>query len=247
MIATTNHRLYVNTRAKGRGSILKAMRTDKGAGRGLIAGSIVLLVFTLPFSISCYMSGINVLISSLFSVPGFLMLVLGIVFMHKRNSTWVEYYQKESGFSEAEVVRVDMELTYPSVSLVICKNFGAISENHIACLVTNNYVVINGMDPYIRRLEDIIAAAFSDSMAIWYMVCLSKQDEDVVFLSLFAESYEKKAICWEMIGEMHKRNPNILCSQEIVCEGRVYILERDGAEILRLYKEGRKLEVASHL
>lgn len=247
MIGTITHNLYQKAMKKGKGSILRSMRIDKGWGRGLIAGSIVLLAFSVPFSISCFMTQMGIIISVLMSAPGLLLLVLGIVLKCRRDSSWLSYYQKMTGYSEGELAQIDRELTAPSVELVICRSSGAIMDNFIACYLTENYVVINGFDPYIRRLEDIIAVAFSDSTDHWYMACLSKQDKEVEQIGLFTDSERKEALCKEIMQELYRRNPGILCGQEIVCEGRHYILERDGAELLRLYKEGRKLESANEM
>lgn len=248
MVAMTDHKLYRQLLKKGKGSILRALRMGKGWGRGLIAGAVILLVFMIPSSILSIIAEpdmVHILFGGLISLPGLLMLVLGIWLKHKRESSWLSYYQQETGFSEGELAQIDRELADPSVKLIICKLPNAVTENAIACFVTEHYVVMNGgMDPYVRRLEDIIAAAFSDSTDIWQMACLSKQDKNVVFLTLFTDSNKKAALCQEIIREMYRRNPNILCGQEITCEGRNYILERDGAELLRLYKEGYKLEAA---
>ncbi len=41
MIASTEHKDYQELMKKGKGSILKAIRIDKGGGKGLIAGGLV--------------------------------------------------------------------------------------------------------------------------------------------------------------------------------------------------------------
>lgn len=251
MIVTTDHKLYQKVVKVGKGSILKALRLGKGAGRGLIAGSIVLLVCSVPCSTLCIVlepDMVHILIGILVSLPGLLMLVLGIWLKHKRDSSWMSYYQQETGFSEGELAQVDRELAGPSVSLVICKTPSAATYNSIACYVTEHYVVLDGgLDPYVRRLEDMIAAAFSDSTDIWYLLCLSKQDKAAVTIPLFTDTAKKAALCQEIIWEIYRKNPNLLHSQEIVCEDRHYILERDSEEILRLYQEGHKLETVKKM
>ncbi len=85
-------------------------------------------------------------------------------------------------------------------------------------------MVVNGVYPYIRRLEDFIAVAFSDSTDNWNMSSLTKQDKNTNSVGLFTDTAKKAALCNEMIQELHHRNPNVLCGQVIVCEGRQYIL-----------------------
>lgn len=244
MIASTEHKLYQKTLKKGKGSILKSIRIDKGGGKGLIAGAIVLLIFTLPLSIFCLIAKVGVVVSILLSVPGLLLLVLGIIFKRKRTASWLSYYQEQTGFSEGELHQVDRELLSPSVTIVTCRFPNTVKDCYVAGFFTEHYVVINGMSPYVRRLEDIIAVAFSDSTDIWCMAFLSTQDKEALAVNLVTETSRKVTLANEVMQELSRRNPNILCGQVIACEGRHYILERDGAQILRLYQEGRTLELA---
>ena len=99
MIATTDHKLYQKMIKKGKDGILQTIRANKGAGKGLIAGAIVLLVFTLPVSILLLIDS-SFVASIILSAPGLVMLVWGIYLGHKRTTDWISYYQKETGFSE---------------------------------------------------------------------------------------------------------------------------------------------------
>ncbi len=247
MIASTEHKLYQDTIKKGKGSILRSIRNGKGGGKGLIAGAIVLLVFTLPFSIIGLIADAGDVISILISAPGLLLLILGIVLRHKRNSTWLSYYQKQSGFSESELQQADRELASPSTTIATCRYPGTMKDSYIAGFFTEHYVVLNGgIEPYIWRLEDIIAAGFSDSGDIWCMAFLTVHDTETRGINcLITDTDKKPALAKDILQELSRRNPKILCGQEIVCEGSHYILERDGAQLLRLYQEGRTLETAN--
>ncbi len=234
MIASTEHKGYQNLLKEGKGSILKAIRTDKGAGKGLIAGGIFLLVAGLLLSM---FGGLI-----LFGIPGLLLIAIGIPLKRKRDASWISYYQEQTGYSEGELLQIDRELASPSVKLVITSNSAA--KNYIACFFTEHYMLMNGVYPYVRRLEDFIAVAFSDSTEIWSMASLTKRDKETQSIGLFTDTAKKAALCREIMQELYRRNPNVLCGQVIACEGRRYILERDGAEILRFYQEGRTLELA---
>ncbi len=246
MIASTEHKLYQNLRKKGKGSILKCIRIGKGGGKGLIAGAIVLLIFTVPVSILCLLSDPDYVMAAVISSPGLLLLVLGIVLKNKRTSSWISYYQEQSGFSEGELQQADRELASPSTTIVTCRYPGTMKDSYIAGLFTEHYVVMNGgLQPYIWRLEDIIAAAFSDSGDIWCMAFLTIHDKETQGINcLITDTDKKPPLANEILQELSRRNPKILCGQEIVCDGRQYILERDGAQLLRLYQEGRTLELA---
>ncbi|MBD5482783.1 MAG: hypothetical protein HDR15_09760 [Lachnospiraceae bacterium] len=244
MIASTEHKLYQKTLKKGNGSILKCIRIDKGGGKGLIAGAIVLLIFTVPISILCLVSDPDFVMAAVISAPGLLLLVLGIVLKNKRTASWISYYQEQTGFSEGELQQADRELASPSTTIVTCRFPNTTKDTYVAGFFTDHYVVINGVSPYVRRLEDIIAVAFSDSTDIWCMAFLTVQDKEALAVNLVTETSRKVTLANEIMQELSRRNPKILCGQEIVCDGRQYILERDGAQLLRLYQEGRTLELA---
>lgn len=246
MITSTEHKLYQNLMKKGKGSILRSIRIGKGGGKGLIAGAIVLLIFTLPITIFGLIAGTNMLYPVLLSVPGLLLLILGIFLKHKRTASWISYYKEQSGFSEGELQQADRELASPSTTIVTCRYPGTMKDSYIAGFFTEHYVVMNGgLQPYIWRLEDIIAAAFSDSGDIWCMAFLTIHDKETQGINcLITDTDKKPPLANEILQELYRRNPKILCGQAIVCEGRHYILERDGAQILRLYQEGHTLELA---
>ncbi len=234
MIVSAEHKDYQKLMKKGKGSILRAIRTDKGGGKGLIAGGIVLLAAALLFSL---FGGLI-----FFGIPALVLLAIGIPLKCKRAASWLSYYQEKTGYSESELLRIDRELALPSVTLVTTS--AAAANNSIACFFTEHYMVMNGVHPYVRRLEDFIAVAFSDSTDIWSMASLTKQDKETQMVGLYTDSAKKAALCDEIMRELCRRNPKILRGQMITCEDRQYILERDGAQILRLYQEGRKLELA---
>lgn len=245
MIASSDHKFYQNKLKKCDGSILKAIRTDKGIGKGLVAGGIFLLIVALIFGVILVVSELTLAAlycSAFFGIPALLMFVIGILMKHKRATSWVAYYQKTTGYSEEELKQIDRELTSASTTIVTCPTPNAGKDNYIAGFFTEHYVLINGLSPYLRRLDDIIAVAFSNSTDIWYLASLSKLDQDTEMVVLFTDTGKKQTLCRELMQEMYRRNPNILCGQAISCDGRNYILERDGAQLLRLYKEGRTLE-----
>lgn len=247
MITSTEHKLYQKLMKKGEGSILKAIRTDKGGGKGLIAGGIFLMVVAFIFGVPLILAGLpsaGLASAAFFGVPALLLFAIGIPMKHKRETSWMSYYQKKTGYSEGELQQVDRELNSTSTTIVTGRKSDTAPANFIAGFFTDHYVLINGVDPYLRRLDDIIAVAFSDSTDIWSMACLTKLDQETMMVGLFADTQRKKSLCGEFMQEMHRRNPKILCGQSIVCDGRNYILERDGAQLLRLYQEGRTLETA---
>ncbi len=244
MVASTDHKIYQRHMKIGNGNILKALRIDTKGWKILITIAIIYLFCMLPLTLRVLIADPAHISTYIAFAPGILLLILGIALKCIRHSGWLSYYQKSTGFSEGELQKIGRELSDPSVTLVICQKPTSTADDFIACFLTQNYMVMNAMEQYVRRLEDIIAVAFSDSTDTWTMKCLTTQDKEAMSVALFTDTDKKAALCREIMLELRKRNPKIICGQEIICDGRNYILERDGAELLRLYQEGRPLEPA---
>lgn len=226
------------------GSILKGLRSSKGGGLGCIGGGVTLALFGLLLFLL-----LGPFFLCLFGVPGVILILVGLRLKHKRDSSYLSYYQKQTGFSEGELRSVDRELAAPNVHIIGYIKAGAVNEHGIACFITEHYFVTEGY--YVRRLEDMIAAAYTDRMVpdgehvIFGLLCLSKQDKEVCFMTFGAASDKKEELCLEIIEELARRNPKLLCQEYIQCGDREYELMTESREILRLYQEGRRLEEAS--
>lgn len=239
MIMNTDDKVYQRLLKKG--SILKALRTSKGAGLGCIAGGLTMVALAVMVGLMLGMMGGNEVffwVLVIMGLPGVILILLGIVLKKKRDSTYLSYYQKETGFSEGELHQIDRELSAPDVCIVGYRNEG---RKCIACFITEHYFVTeNG---YVRRLEDILAVAYTDKMpwvdsVIYGLICLSKQDDEAYFMTFAAASDKKQALCGMIIEELYSRNQKIICGQDILCNDKKYNLMNDSKEIARLYHEG---------
>jgi len=219
------------------GSILKGLRSSKGGGLGLIAGGWVLIIFAffvgllfLPMGAD----GATFFFLGIFGIPGLILLGIGIPMRNKRNRTYMEFYQKETGFSEQELLQVDQELAAPDVEIIGYVRAGG-SKKHpgIACIITRHYFVTEWY--YIRRLEDMIAAAYTNESTIFGLLCLSKQDPEARFMTFGAASDKKEALCNEIIQALHRRKPNLICHKRFLWNGQRFDLEKDGEAIRQMY------------
>jgi len=229
------------------GSILKAMRCSKGGGKGLIAGGFVPLIFgaliALLFAAMDIMGG-AIFMFVLLGVPGLIMIGIGIPMKNKRNAGWLEYYKKDTGFDEEELAQVDRELASPNVQIIGHVLSGG-SKKHpvITCFITEHYFVTT--NDYVRRINDILAAAFTTSTPkgadIFGLLCLTKQGEDVDFMTFSTASDKKMGLCMEVIKALYARNPRILRTERLACDGKLYNLKKDAKEIRRLCLEGHQV------
>lgn len=237
MVLSTGYAEYQKL-AKG-GSILKGLRCSKGGGRGLIAGGwtfIGFAVFVGGLFLLMSITGAALFFFGLLGIPGLILIGIGIPMRSKRNRTYMEYYQKETGFSEQELQQVDRELAAPDVEIIGYVRAGG-SKKHpaIACMITEHYFVTEWY--YIRRLEDLIAAAYTDESVIFGLLCLAKQDEEAKFMTFGAASDKKEALCTEIIRALQRRNPALICDKRFTWNGQQFDLEKDGRAFRQMYLE----------
>lgn len=244
MILNTDNEVY-RKYAKD-GSVLKGLRISRGGGKGLVAGGITLFIFAgvlaLLFGAMGSFGGALFFIV-LFGVPGLLLLGIGIPMKNKRNNGWLEFYKEDTGFSEEELAQVDRELMSPNVQIIGYVLSGG-SKKHptIACLITDHYFVTE--HGYVRRIADMLTSVYSEvtpgGADIFGILFLSKQDKDIDFTTFGAASDKKRALCMEIIQALHARNPQILRTRKVACEGKMYDVMKDGKEIKRLCLEGHQ-------
>lgn len=142
------------------GSVLKAFRSQGGGGAGLIAGGIVLLVFGIPLGLLCMLGlgGRGFLVGAVFVVPGLLMILWGMALRKKRLANYLEFYKKDTGYSEAELQEADRELMSPDAVKIGGKMDNSGGKEGIIFMITEHYFLsiwpVYGA--HLRKLDDIM-------------------------------------------------------------------------------------------
>ena len=230
MILHSNDKLCVKLTKKG--SVLQQLRNAGGSAVGLIAGGWCLLVCGL------LLMAIFGILGAVFAVPGVILVLMGNSSKKRRARDYMPHYQQSTGFSVEELEQVDRELSSPDMIAVTFVHPNA-SKNHpsIGCFITPNYLVMPLIgDCYIRRIRDMVAAAYSEKIPgingyQFGVLYISRQDTEIRKNSLF--STEESL---EVVDELCKRNPSIIRDQIFIYEGKLYDLLKDGAAIVELHK-----------
>ena len=243
MQLSTDTEVYQNLLKKG--SILKALRSNKGLGFGLMAGGAVWLAFLGEFGIYMVVAAKEAsmrIFGLVILLPGVITLLGGFYLKKKRDTSYMGYIRENGGPDEAELEQVERELASPNVKIIGFQRSGS-SVPAMACFITENYFVTT--DCYVRRLSDIIAAGYSqrmgqreDGVIIWGMVILSARDDEGMFMTFGAPTEAKKTLCTEIIAALHEKNPRIARGEYVVCDGKIYDILHESKELLKLYHEG---------
>lgn len=243
------------------GSVLAAFRSQGGGGKGLMAAGIMLIV------IAVVLGGLLMLVRlvgglvafAVMAVPGLAMLLPGIALDKKRQAGYLEYYQKETGYTLEELKEADRELLRSDAVKIVCKTDRMAGKKETAFMITEHYFLsiwpVKGC--YLRKLDDIVAAFYSNEIpgiggCRQNLFIITRQDTrekgvENVYAGKQYGGFENgqltnqkncREICNEVIAEMTARAPHIITSQYIVVKGVRYNLlsmdnwQRDWTNIL---------------
>ncbi len=243
------------------GSVLAAFRSQGGGGKGLMAGGISLFVCGALFGgLMMFVNAAGGLaICSFFVLPGLAMFLPGLVLDKKRQAGYLEYYQKQTGYSMEDLREADRELLSPDAVKVISKTSRSGGKRETVFFVTPHYFLsiwpIYGC--YLRKLDDIVAAFYSSEIPgingyRQNLFVITRQDAQNKgrkneYTGKQYAGFENgqltdlkncREICDEALSEMVARAPHIITSQYIVVKGVKYNLlsmddwQRDWANIL---------------
>ncbi len=243
------------------GSVLAAFRSQGGGGKGLMAGGIMLLVCGVLFGgLLMFVKVVGgIVVFAVFAFPGLAMFVPGMVLDKNRQAGYLEYYQKQTGYSLEELREADRELLSPDAVKVISKTNRSAGKQETVFFITPHYFLsiwpIYGC--YLRKLDDIVAAFYSNEIPgingyRQNLFIITRQDAQNKgrkneYTGKQYGGFENgqltdlkncREICDEALSEMTARAPHIITSQYIVVKGVKYNLlsmedwQRDWAYIL---------------
>lgn len=227
------------------GSVLKAYRARGGGAAGAIAGGVTLFISgVLLGGVSMLGLGTRgLVIGAAFWAPGLLLIILGTVMRNKRINGYLDYYQKETGYSAGELQAADRELMGPGVGVIAGKTNRAKEE--VMFMITEHYFmsVWPNKGCYLVKLEDIVAAFHSCqipfiSMYLEGLYVISKRDVagkaqvnpltkkqyNGYYNAIMSEQQNAEAVCMEAVEEIAKRVPHVIRHQHIVVNGENFDL-----------------------
>lgn len=241
------------------GSLLKAYRTQGGFALGAFAGGIVLLLFGIGLAIPSALIDIfiGLIVFLILGGPGLILCLVGNAKHKKRIDTYIDFFQKDTGYSAQEIEQADQELMRPDAVKIGSKTDDG--RKGVVFIVTEHYFLsvwaVKGC--YLRKLDDIVAAFYSNevpgingyrqSLFIITRQDTKKPGEKNSYTGKQYLGFENgmltmqrdcKNTCSEVLNEMVKRAPHIITSQYISVKGTRYNLlsmdnwQEDWARIL---------------
>lgn len=228
-----------------RGSVLKAFRSQGGGAAGAIAGGVTLLIFgVLLGGISMLGLGVRgMLIGAVFCAPGLLLIIPGVIKRNKRINSYLDFYQKETGYSVEELQQADQEMMSADKVCIVSKTDRAKEE--VLFMISAHYFLsvwpVKGC--YLVKLEDIVAAfhscqipgigGYREGVHIISRQDIKKNGTKNPFTgkqyegytnSLMGEQRDAEKTCRETVEEIAKRAPHVITYQNIMVNGVQYNL-----------------------
>lgn len=227
------------------GSVLKAFRSQGGGAAGAIAGGVTLLVFgVLLGGISMLGLGIRgLVVAAVFCAPGLLLIIPGTIKRKKRINGYLDFYQKETGYSVEELQQADREMMGADTVCIVSKTDRGRKEDLF--MISPHYFLsiwpVKGC--YLVKLDDIVAAfhscqipgigGYREGVHIISRQDTKKNGTKNPFTqkqyegftnSLMGEQRDAERICLEAVEEIAKRAPHVITCQNIVVNGVQYNL-----------------------
>ena len=146
------------------GSVLQFMYSATGAGKGLVAVGVMLMVIAVMlaaalFNIMGAESAIKMAVVII--VPSILLVVLGIYMQQKKERGWVKAFMDQSSFDEQEIYRIEQEFKQPeTVLFALDKGKDTNSLKRIG-FITRNYIKFPGLSSCVFRLDDMVACFYT--------------------------------------------------------------------------------------
>lgn len=240
-------------------SVLKAYRSQGGGGAGMAAGGWVLLVCGILLGGVCLLvtTRAALVTGGAFGIPGLLLVLLGKSKHKKRVNNYLDFFQKETGYSVEELQQADRELAGPGAVTIVSKTNRAKEE--VLFMITDHYFmsVWPVMGCYLVKLDDIVAAfhsvqipgidGYREGLHVISRQDISKPGRKNPYTkkeyegftnSLMGEQRNASVPCLEAVEEIASRAPHVITNQNIMVNGMHYNLlsmdnwQADWAKIL---------------
>ena len=226
------------------GRVLQRLRKTGGMAKIYFVGGIAfLLMAALMVAMFAAVKAVKeaLFFGGILGALGGVLVLSGILWQKRKAANYLLYYEKMTGFGEAEVKQVDREIMEPDMILI--GNVPAFpilgtskKKPMIGCMITKHYLVIPmiGGESYIRRISDMILCAYSEELPgigghKRGLVFLSKRENSAYYNGLLT-----KETCEEIIKNLKERKPKLITEPIFSYKGKEYVALRDGTEILRL-------------
>lgn len=223
------------------GSVLQYMYSVSGAGKGLLAMGVMLIVIGIMLAAALFnIMGPQgaLMLGGIMIIVGILLAVLGNSMQKKKERGWVEAYKKGSGLTEQDLYQIDREFQQPGTILLSMDKGKDTNSLKGMGFITAHYVKLPSLSPFVFRLEDMVACLYTkkflcqdggyDRALVAYTM-----DEDRAYLNRNPPEKVSLAIV-KAIGE---RNPRIITDHFFTYEGKEYDAVRKPEEVVRLHQQ----------
>ncbi len=224
------------------GSVLQYMYSVSGAGKGLIARGVMLIVIAAMLSAALFQTtgaaGVMKMAAAII-IPSVLLIVWGVFLQKKKESGWMKAYtQAGPGLSEQEVHQIDQEFQREGTVLFSLDNGKDANSLKKMGFITANYLKFPGTNPCVFRLEDMVACFYTRKKLCddgGYDRALIAYAVDGEWGYYVNSPPEKASI--EIVKTIGEHNSKIITEHFFAYEGKEYDSIKGADEVIALHKQ----------
>lgn len=222
------------------GSVLQFMYSVAGAGKGLIAMGVMLIVIAAMLAAALFqMMGTEAVVkmAAAILVPSILLIVLGVFLQKKREGGWLAAYKEATGFTEQELHQIDQEFKQPGTVLFSLDKGKDTNSLKKMGFITKNYLKFPGLKPCIFRLDDMVACFYTKKYLCQdggYDRALIAYATDRDWGFYYNSPPEKASL--EIVKVIREHNPRIITDHHFSYEGKEYDAVRGLEDVIALHK-----------
>ena len=224
------------------GSVLQYMYSVSGAGKGLIAMGVMLIVIAAMLSAALFQTtgaaGVMKMAAAII-IPSVLLIVWGVFLQKKKESGWMKAYtQAGPGLSEQEVHQIDQEFQREGTVLFSLDNGKDANSLKKMGFITANYLKFPGTNPCVFRLEDMVACFYTKKLLCkdgGYDDALIAYPLDAEKGFIITEPPEKASL--EIVKAVKERNPKVITDHHFAYEGKEYDAAAGMDQVIELHRQ----------
>ncbi|MCI8455016.1 MAG: hypothetical protein HFE84_10450 [Lachnospiraceae bacterium] len=222
------------------GSVLKYMYSTAGTGLRLAAGGLLLffagiLLYIVLMSANGTMA---LMLGAVTAIPGGLMCVGGLILQNNQMSKWLDVWEEKTGLSRADILQADREFKQSgTVLLAFEKGMDSSSLKKMGFL-TEHYLKMPGIAPYLYRMEDMVACFYTDQFVgedgkdTCAFVAYST-DKTTPYIQISAKQEPSE----EIVKTLERCNPMLITTHFFACEGRRFDAVKSFEEVIDLHNQ----------
>lgn len=220
------------------GSVLKYMDSAMGAGKGLTALGVCLLILGGLLAVAMRTIGTaQMMVGIAMAALGLILMLCGTTKQKKRMSQYLDHYAERSAVPREELSSVEAELQQPDAVFMAWNNGTSVNDIKNMGFVTKNYMMLP-KTLRIYHLKDIVICFQTNKFVVsdggyghvFFMGIAGEPEPRIVY-----DISEKQAA--DVIQAITEKNPMVITHRNFEYQGQTFDALKDLKAVMDLHQE----------